>query len=204
MKNIIRTTTAVAALALLAACGNTKSNNASYEADTTNKNNIAERDSAKEDLTKADKEKKKLDIKESEFLVKSFEAGMYEIELAQSAEKHSASPTIKELAAQLIADHKAFNSQMQTVAFNADLKLPGGIDSEHAKDLTDLEKTEAKDYDKKFMDLVVKGHEKSVEGYTNATKELANNETKSYAAATLPKIQGHLAMAKKIQDGMKK
>lgn len=209
---------AILVVAALSACSNTQSNNASYAADSANKAKIDTIDSAKIDsIAQVDsnnkkveakaydaiKEKKKLKEDEAAFLVKSYESGLFEIELAESAASRAANTGIKQLATQLIAAHKAFNAQMLNIAFNATYTLPGGIDSGHAKDLTNLDKLKGNDFDKKFMDMVVSAHEKSVDVYTDASKKLANGETKNYAAQTLPKIKAHLAMAKKLKDSIK-
>lgn len=204
--------------AVLSACTNTKTNNASYAADSANKAQIATTDTARIDsIASADsnnrkaentayaavKKKKELMKDESEFLVKSYEGSMFEIELAESAGIHASNAEIKKLAAQLVTAHKAFNIQMLNIAFNASYKLPGGVDSNHAKDLTNLEKQKGTDYDKKFLDMIVSAHEKSVEAYTGAAKKLADGETKTYATQTLPKIQNHLEIAKKLKDQLK-
>ena len=209
---------AILVVAALSACTNTKTNNASYAADSANKAKIDTIDSAKIDsIAQVDsndkkaeknaydaiKEKKKLKEDEAAFLVKSYESGLYEIELAELAASHTANAGVKQLAAQLITAHKAFNAQMLTIAFNATYKLPGGIDSEHAKDLNNLDKLKSKDFDKKFMDVVIDTHQKSVDAYNDASKKLAEGETKSYAAQTLPKIQAHLELAKKLKDRLK-
>jgi len=209
---------AIMAVAALYSCSNTKTNNASYAADTANQNKIATTDTAKIDSiaevdsnnkkmeTKAYtaiKEKKKLMEDEAAFLVKSYEGSMFEIELAESAASHSSNAGIKQLATQLIAAHKAFNTQMLNIAFKAAYTLPGGIDGNHAADLTKLDKLKGNDYDKKFMDIVISAHEKSADDYSDASKKLANGETKSYAAQTLPKIKAYLVMAKKLKDQLK-
>jgi putative membrane protein len=217
IKNYIAGAT-ILVVAALSACTNTKTNNASYAADSANKAKIDTIDSAKIDSIaqvdsnnkkaekkayEAIKEKRKLKEDETGFLVKSYESGLYEIELAELAASHAANAGVKQLATQLITAHKASDAQMLTIAFNATYKLPGGIDSEHAKDLNNLDKLKGKDFDKKFIDEVIDTHQKSVDAYSDASKKLAEGETRSYAAQTLPKIQGHLAMAKKLKDRLK-
>lgn len=209
---------AMVAVAALSACTNTKSNNASYAADSANKAQIATSDTAKIDsIAKVDSNNKKTEVKadanvrkdkqlkedEAAFLVKSYEASMFEIELGELAGRHAVNAGVKQLATQLIAVHKAFNTQMLSIAFNATYTLPGGIDSDHAKDLTNLDKMKGSDFDKKFIDMAINEHEKSADVYSDAGKKLADGETKRYAVQTLPKIQAHLAMAKKLKDQLK-
>lgn len=221
MKTLLKiqmTGAAVLSFSILSACTNTKSNNASYAADSANKAIIEKTDSAnnelavkkdsgnKEALKKADsanKAKKELKEDASKFLVKSYEASLFEIELAQSAIKHAANASVKKLATDMVASHKDMNGKMQVIAFDASFKLPGGIDSGHAKDLTDLEKLKGADYDKKFMDMIVSGHEKLADSYKEAYSDLSAGETKEYAGKTLPIINSHLEMAKKVKASLK-
>lgn len=221
MKNIIKNIIGVAiiiAISVLAACTNTKSNNASYAADSANKANITKTDSANNELVakkdsgnkaliakgdSANKATKELKEDASKFLVKVYESGMYEIELSQLAVKKAASADVKDLAAHLVTAHKAINDKMLKIAFDANYKLPGGINSDHAKAEGDLSKLTGADFDKKYMDIIVSGHEKSVDAYTDAYKSLSTGATKAFAGETLPMIKDHLSMAKKVKDKIK-
>lgn len=209
---------AMMSVSAFTACNNTNSNNASYAADSANKAQIAKTDSAnhemiakadsgnKEAMSKADSANKaKTELKEdaSKFLVKAFESGLFEIELSQLAAKRATNADVKALAAQLVTAHKAINDKMVKIAFNANFKLPGGIDSDHAKDEAGLDKLKGADFDKKYMDMIVSGHEKSVDNYKSAYKDLSEGATKAFAGATLPMIQDHLAMAKKVKEKIK-
>jgi putative membrane protein len=209
---------AILSASAFSACTNTSKNNASYAADSANKAQIEKTDSANtelaakkdsgnnEALNKADsanKAKKELKEDASKFLVTSYESSMFEIELGESAIKHATNPAVKKFAADLIPSHKDINGKMQTIAFDANFKLPGGIDSGHAKDLTDLEKLKGADYDKKFMDMIVSGHEKSAANYKKAYSDLSAGETKEFAGKTFPIINGHLETAKKIKTALK-
>jgi hypothetical protein len=42
-----------------------------------------------------------------------------------------------------------------------------------------------------------------VDDYKDAYKNLGDGDTKTFAAETLPRIQDHLEMAKKVQDRIK-
>jgi putative membrane protein len=212
IKNIIGSAIIIA-IASLAACTNTNSNNATYAADSANKTNIAKTDSAnkaglpKADSTKAnvDSIKQKTELKEdaSKFLVKVYESGLYEIEISQLAAKKGTNADVKSLAEKLVTAHKGINDKMLKIAFNANYKLPGGINSDHAKAEGDLAKLTGADFDKKYMDIIVSGHQKSVDAYTDATKTLSTGVTKEFATSTLHMIKDHLTMAKAVKDKLK-
>jgi putative membrane protein len=211
---IYTTALALLAAAAISACTNTSSNNASYAADSANKAQIEKSDTAgtkidsgnKEALKKADSTNKAVkEIKEdaSKFLVKSYELGMFEIEVSQMAATHAANAEVKRLATNLIASHKDINTKMQAIAFDANYKLPGGIDSDHAKDLNNLDKVKGADFDKKYMDMIVSGHENLTAAYKKAFSDLSAGETKEFAGKTFPLINNHLEIAKKLKDKIK-
>lgn len=209
---------AMMAVSAFCACSNTNSNNASYAADSANKAQIAKSDSLnkevvaqkdsgnKEMMAKGDSANKAVkELKEdaSKFLVKAYESGLFEIELSQLAATHAASAEVKKFAAQLVPAHKDINFKMVKIAFDANYKLPGGIDGDHVKDVAGLDKLKGADFDKKYMDMIVSGHEKSVDNYKGAYKDLSTGATKEFAGSTLPMIEKHLAMAKAIKDKLK-
>jgi putative membrane protein len=206
---------AMLAVSVFYACSNTNSNNASYAADSANKaqisksdslNNevVAQNDSGNKDLKakgdSANKAIKELKEDASKFLVKAYEANLFEIELSQLAATHAASAEVKKFATQVISGHKDDNFKMVKIAFDANYKLPGGIDDAHVKDVAKLDKLKGADFDKKYMDIIVSGHEKAVNSYQDAYKDLSVGETKAFAGKSLPMIQEHLAMAKKLKD----
>jgi len=213
----IFTGAALIAAAALASCSGS-STDASKAADSANKTNIAKTDSAnKSNIAAADSgnksaiktadsaNKAKTELKEdaSKFLVKSFESGLFEIQISQLAAAGALNPDVKNLAAQLVTAHKGINLKMLNIATDANFKLPGEINKDHADAVSKLEKLKGADFDKKYMDMIVSGHEKSVDNYKAAYKDLTASQTKTFAAETLPMIQDHLAMAKKVNDKIK-
>jgi len=190
------------AVLVFAAC-NSGTKNASDKADSANKAATDQADSVNKVAVAAADSVNTLRDDASEFLVKSYESGMFEIQLSQLAATNSSNADVKGFASQLVSAHKAMNDQMLKIAMDAHYKLPGGIDGDHAKALDEMGKVKGTDFDKKYMDAMVDGHEKSVKNYNDAADKLPAGATKNYAATTLPKIKEHLAMAKKLKNEIK-
>ncbi len=181
--------------------------NSSAVADSANQKQIASTDSAnKANVSAADSAngaKKTLKEDASKFLVKSYESGMYEIQLSQLAATNALDGDVKNLAASLVTAHTAINQQISAIAASANFVLPVAVDADHQKALADIGKITGADFDKKYVGTIVAGHEKSVDNYKDAYKNLAASDTRTFAGETLPKIEDHLAMAKKIKDRIK-
>jgi putative membrane protein len=196
----------IAIVMLITAC-HSGQKNSSAVADSANQKQIAKNDSANKAQVNASdsalKAKKTLQDDASKFLVKSYESGMYEIQLSQLAATHALEPDVKKLAADLIPAHTAINSKMSAIAAAANFILPTAVDTDHQKDLDDMAKLNGADFDKKYINTIVSGHEKSVSSYKDAYKNLSPGDTKTFAGETLPKIEDHLTMAKKVKDRIK-
>jgi len=139
----------------------------------------------------------------SKFLVKSYESGIYEIQLSELAATNALDPDVKNLAVSLVAGHKAIDSKISAIAASANFLLPSAINADHQKSLQDLGKLTGADFDKKYINTIVSGHENAVSDYKDAYKNLSPGDTKTFAGETLPTIEDHLAMAKKVKDRIK-
>jgi putative membrane protein len=184
-----------------------KPKDSSAVADSANQKQIVKTDSAnKAQQATSDSTlnaKKGLQEDASKFLVKSYESGMYEIQLSQLAATNAVDQDVKNLAAMLVTDHTAINAKISAIAASANFVLPSAVNADHQKDLQDMGKLTGADFDKKYINTIVSGHEKSVSSYKDAYKNLSAGDTQTFAGETLPKIQDHLAMAKKVQDRIK-
>ncbi|MDB5018229.1 MAG: hypothetical protein JWQ84_3061 [Mucilaginibacter sp.] len=197
---------ASAFLLLLSAC-RAGQKDSSAAADSANQKQITATDSANRSQSvssdSANRAKTALKEDASKFLVKSYESGMFEIQLSQLAASNALDGDVKNLAAKLVTDHTAINAKISAIAASANFALPNKVNSDHQKDLQDMAKLTGADFDKKYMSTIVSGHEKSVNNYKDAYKNLAASDTKNFAGQTLPKIEDHLAMAKKVKDRIK-
>lgn len=195
----------IAMLMLLSACHSHK--DSSEVADSANKKEIAKNDSAnKANIKSSDstvKAKKTLQDDASKFLVKSYESGMYEIELSKLAATNSLVADVKKLAADLVMAHTSINEKISAIAASANFVLPTAVNADHQKDLTDMAKLTGTEFDKKYVNTIISGHEKSVSNYKDAAKDLTVSDTKAFAQETLPKIEEHLSMAKTVKNKIK-
>ena len=176
-------------------------------ADSANKKQIAAADSATKaqnaTTDSANRAKSTLQQDASKFLVKSYEAGMFEVQLSKLAATRALDGDVKNLAATLVVDHIAINANIKAIADAANFVLPADVDGGHQKDLQDISNLTGADFDKKYINTIVSDNEGAVSTYKDAYKNLPSGNTKNFAGQTLPKIEDHLAMAKKVKDRIK-
>ncbi len=198
--------TQLMAVLCLAACHSNKKNSSDV-ADSANEKLIAKTDSAnKVNEQKADsamKSDKEIMKDASKFLVKWYEMGMYELQLSQLAASNALDGDVKNLAAELVSEHKQINGNIERIASNNNFVLPTNLDANHQHTLNDIPKLTGADFDKKYMNEIVNAHEQSVDSYKDAYKNLTAGDTKNFAGQTLPLMENHLSMAKKVVKRIK-
>ena len=160
------------------------------------------------------------------FVSKALESGQKEVALARLAEQKAENAELKQFADKLASDHKAVNEQLQILARDdktgaapkaqSDATKPStgsssppsaaapGAAPSTSPEYTRLQGLSGSEFEKAFLDVIVQGHEKSVELYEDASESLPEGAAKRLAADTLPKIKDHLEQAKSLQQQLTK
>ena len=140
---------------------------------------------------------------DAEYFVYAADLNMKEIELAKLAQQKSTNAEVRAFAEILFNDH---TKAMEDLKKNAELKnisLPTALseDGKEAYDKLSEEKTE--DFDKKYVDMMVDGHEEAVKKMEKASEEANDEEIKMWAADMLPTLKTHHNEAVRLQDLIK-
>jgi putative membrane protein len=152
------------------------------------------------------------------FVQKALKSGEEEVALSKMAAEKAQNSDLKQFAQMLVSDHTAVNEQLRLLAQrNGATPAPrdgtkrGGTESSppaatapgaapSSPQAAELAKLSGSEFDKKFLAIVVEGHEKSVELYSAEAETGKNPAVKKLAAETLPKIKEHLQQAKSLQQ----
>jgi putative membrane protein len=157
---------------------------------------------------------------ETGFVQQALKSGEEEVAIAKLATQKSQNGEVKEFAEMLVSDHTQLNEQLRLLAQRngatpapRDHSKRSGTDSSTAPPSAtapgaapsspktqELSQLSGSEFDKKFLSMVVEGHEKSVELYTNESEKSANPASKKLASEALPKIKQHLEQAKSLQQ----
>lgn len=140
----------------------------------------------------------KVDKTDADFAVEAGNGGMAEVAMAQLAQQKATSPDVKAFAAQMITDHTKANDKLMALAKQKNVTLPAAPSNEEQKIMDDLSKKFGKDFDKGYVEAMVKDHDKDVKLFTDASKDLKDADLKAYAATTLPTLKMHQTMIKAI------
>jgi putative membrane protein len=101
-----------------------------------------------------------------------------------------------------VKDHEEANQKLSPIAQAMGVDLSKEIAKGQKKDLDDYQKLSGADFDKKYVDAMVKDHKKDVKEFDDAAKNAKNPELKSWAGEVAPKLHNHLQMAEAAQKAM--
>ena len=131
------------------------------------------------------------------FLTEAAVGNMMEVELGQLALKQSSNANVKKFGQRMIDDHSKGNAELQALAAKKGLSLKTDKSAEQKKEITELSKLKGAAFGREYAKLMVKDHEEDVAKFQAATN-FTDADVKAFAAKTLPTLQEHLDMARKL------
>ncbi len=140
---------------------------------------------------------------DKKFAEKFAQGGMSEVNLGTLASSKATSPDVKAFGDRMVTDHGKANDELKQLATNKGLSLPTDVDKEQKDTANKLEKKSGKDFDKSYIDEMVKDHEQDAKEFEKASKDAKDPDLKAFAAKTLTIVQDHLKMAKETQKKLK-
>ncbi len=148
--------------------------------------------------TQAEDKKDRLTGADEKFVKQEAAAGMATVKIAEFGVKKTERADIKAFSETLVTDHTAANAELAKLAASKNVELSTVIDPKHAETYQKLEKHSGTDFDKEYLATLVKGHEKCVSNFEEASKDSSDGDLKAWAGKMLPALKAHLEKAKEL------
>lgn len=150
-----------------------------------------------------------------------------EIRLGEAAETNSQNTAVQEFGKHMVQDHTKLQQHLEKIAADEGLQLPDTntfnvvvtepeekpatemmeetpqqklLDAQ--QDVQHLSSLTGADFDQAYADAMVKGHEKAMQKFEDASGTLQDAALKKYADRGLKVIHHHYEMAQKLQSGL--
>ncbi|WP_020599224.1 DUF4142 domain-containing protein [Spirosoma panaciterrae] len=144
------------------------------------------------------------DEQTTEFAVKAASGGMMEVELGRLAQEKAASKDVKDFGAMMVKDHSMANDELKNIAATQNITLPTTLGEDEQKHVNDLAKLSGKEFDKKYVSMMVDDHKEDIDTFKKAAEDdKTNPAVKDFATKTLPTLQKHLDAITAIDKAMK-
>lgn len=189
-----KTLNMLAALALgifLAGCSPSKN-----KEENTDSNEVAEEQNEEKFDSKASE-------RDAEFVANAVAGNYAEIKMAEIAKTKSSNTEVQAIAAMLVDDHTAVLNELKDFASKHGISIPVE-EKDDAKDkIADLEKQDAKDFDKKWCNTLVDKHEKTIKDFESNWEKTDDSTLKEWINQTLPHLKTHLAKLQTCDKNLK-
>lgn len=140
---------------------------------------------------------------DAKFAVAAYNGGLSEVMLGNLAQRKAVSQQVKDFGTMMVSDHSKANAELKTVADRHMLTLPDSAGVAEQKLRTELSGKSGADFDKAYVEAMVKDHEEDIKDFTDAQKILKYDDLLAFNQKTLPVLQKHLAAIKNIKKQLK-
>ena len=158
-----------------------------------------------------------LNSTDDRFLKEAALGGKLEVKMGKLAVDRAQNPQVKQFAQRMIDDHGKVGEELKTLAMSKGMTLPDRDEitskatdedrtrvREKADDLKrdwqKLESATGAEFDRQYVSMSVKCHEKGVKEFEKASKSAEDAEVKSFASKNLPTLREHLTQVRSLQS----
>jgi putative membrane protein len=141
---------------------------------------------------------------DKEFVQNGLSGGILEVKLGELAMTKASNDLVKKFGERMTKDHAKVNEELTTVAKAMQVTVPDKMNDNHQKEFDKFGTLSGAEFDKAYIDFMVKDHEHDVKMFKKATTEAKNSQLRVFATKTLPGLEEHLKMAKEIQTQVSK
>jgi putative membrane protein len=133
------------------------------------------------------------------FLKMASAACAADIAAGQLANEQGQHPAIRELGARMLEEHSKSCEELRRIADAEGIEVSGYPDASAQKVLDELEALSGAEFDAAYLKLHNKAHLRAIRMFKLAAGFGSHPELRRFAAATLPMLEAHHAMASDIQ-----
>ncbi|RKS25612.1 putative membrane protein [Flavobacterium endophyticum] len=136
---------------------------------------------------------------DAQYLVEAAATDLQEIEIGKLAQQKSSDPDVKAFGKMLEEDHMKSSAEVKKLAQLKNISLPGTLTEDGQKMYEELDEKAGLDFDRKFAEMMVDGHQKAIDKMEKAAEGASDEEIRAWASGKIPTLTGHLEHAKSLK-----
>ena len=159
---------------------------------------LAQSSDTKSTSTKSEQKKSSLDRADRKHFREIAQANMAEVQAGKVAQTKASSDEVKKFAQHMVDDHSKMLKEQESIAQSKGVSLPKEPARSEKSALKKLQSASGAQFDKSYMQQMVKDHQKALKLVQDTAKSAKDPELKQAAEQAAPEIQKHLDEAKEI------
>jgi len=143
-------------------------------------------------------------MRADQYVKKSAMSDLFEIEASKLALQRTENPDVKAFAQRMVDDHTQSTQKLQGLLQSASIGAtpPTALDRAHQRMLEQLQNASAKQFDRLYMQMQVKGHQAALKVQQGYSRHGDSDQLKSFASDARSMVQDHLNEARQILRGL--
>lgn len=137
------------------------------------------------------------------FAEKAARGGLMEVALGKLAQERATHADVKAFGQRMVTDHTKANEELMALLKRKNISIDASYHNDQQKMIDKLTDKTGSDFDKDYVDAMVKDHKDDVDDFKDAVDDLKDTDLKNWARTTLPVLESHLQEIQRIKDAMK-
>jgi putative membrane protein len=134
------------------------------------------------------------------FVIRATLGGAAEIELGRLAEQKTRNDAVREFARHMIRDHSRADNALSRLAERNGIAVPEELDAKQQETRDGLARLSSPEFDVEYMRVQVQNHQRMAQLMEYVIGSGEDAQVQGFAAATLPTVYLHLALARDLLD----
>gem|GEM_PF-203511 len=132
---------------------------------------------------------------DADFLVNASSGAMEEVQLGRLAETRASNRRVRNFGAMMVKDHSEGIQKLKKLAGRRNVVLPDSVSEHQQKEIDDLRKKTGKDFDKAYVQMMVKDHQSDINEFQKQAGEGGDSLTRVFASSSLQMLRRHMDSA---------
>jgi putative membrane protein len=129
------------------------------------------------------------------------EANRAEVDAGKLALEKAQSEPVKKFAQHMVDDHGKMLDEVHKLAEAKGVQLSDDVSVKHKAEAKKLEAAPGEEFDKDYMNAMVKGHESVLKDLQKISRSSKDPDVKAAAEKAMPDVKKHLELAKQVAAG---
>lgn len=140
---------------------------------------------------------------DAESVVNIVSANYFEIAAGEQAKTMGTAAAVKEFADMMVKDHTMMNDETKALAAKKNFTVPSMMGNDYMSKIDDMKKwVKGKEYDMKFADNMVEGHQKVLDELEKRARDTKDPEVKAWAEKGAAAVRMHIDKARALDTQM--
>jgi putative membrane protein len=132
------------------------------------------------------------------FITGAARGGIAEVQLGQLAAKQGGTAAVKRFGQRMVTDHSRINDQLTALAQQKQITPPTSMGADQQALYDRLAKLRGRAFDRMYDQAMVQDHQQDIQAFQTEAQGGTDADVKAFAANTLPTLQQHLDMARRL------